>query len=142
MLDLALSNPDPRSRREIALWLLSKSIDASIPLSFLTPINVLLENPTLGAGDAVVVTRLLERGASPGAGLPGATTGGHPIVQLARRDLDESEVLPIVEALLASPDALAELDDDLLAAVSNAPATHGRDRQQLLHLLREALTAE
>lgn len=140
VLDLALSNPNARRRREIALWLLSKPVDASIPLSFLTPINVLFENPTLGADDAVVVLRLLARGAHAGAGLPGATIGGHPIVQLARRDLDESELLPLVDVLLdlGEAQALEWPDGDLLAEVAGAEATHGRSRQRLLEMLRSA----
>ncbi|WP_144720277.1 hypothetical protein [Agrococcus jejuensis] len=141
VLDLALSNPDARRRREIALWLLSKPIDASTPLSFLTPINVLFENPTLGADDAVVVLRLLARGAHAGAGLPGAMIGGHPIVQLARRDLDESELLLLLDVLLdlGGAQALEWSDGDLLAEVARSEATHGRSRQRLLGMLRVAI---
>src|SRR5690606_16674102 len=59
LLDAALSNPHPKHRREIALWLLGEELDASKQLSFLTPIQLLFENPSLDAGDEPVLQQLL-----------------------------------------------------------------------------------
>lgn len=142
LLDAALSNPDPRSRREIALWLLERPIDPSIPLSFLTPVNVLLENPTLDADDAPLLARLLARGADPGPGPWSGGAGGHPLVQLAGRDLDEAELEPLVEAWLAVAGDHETLvppgGGDLVARVERASAWHGRARPRLLARLAAA----
>lgn len=139
LLDAALSNPNPRHRREIALWLLGQGIDASIQLSFLTPINVLFENPTLGAGDTPVLRQLLRAGAEPGAGLTGAVLGGHPLAQLANRDADESELVPLYDALLAQADDddIALADGSLLEYVEGGTFPHRRSRTGLLARLRE-----
>lgn len=147
VLDAALSNPEPQHRREIALWLLERPVDASVPLSFLTPINVLFENPTLDAGDEPVLRRLLERGATPGSGLVATTLGGHPLVQLASRDLDESELEPLVDALLER----AEVDDAVLTLpdgtsalehLERAELPHNRSRAALLERLRQRTAAQ
>lgn len=144
VLDAALSHPHPGRRREIALWILSKPVDASVPLSFLTPVNVLLENATLDADDAVLVERLLERGATAGAGVQGAAAGGHPLVQLARRDLEEETILPIAEVLVARGGRAAITWDDapLLAEVARAATVHGRPRERLVALVQDAIAAE
>jgi len=148
MLDAALSNTDPQDRREIALWLLGEGADPSQQLSFMTPISVLLENPTLDGGDAVLLSRLLEAGADAGFGLLGPRRGGHPLVQLCERDLDEAEIDPLVEVLLgvAEPaegeaaryDVTAPLLADgrsLLEYLSAGAFTHQRPRTRLLERL-------
>ncbi len=105
VLDAALANPDPRDRREVALLLLEGETDASIQLSHLTPVNVLLENPTLGADDLPLLLRLLHAGARAGVGLGGIGVARHPVVQLADRALDESEIAPLARALLEAAPA-------------------------------------
>ncbi|WP_454300202.1 hypothetical protein [Salana multivorans] len=112
LLDAALSAVDPTNRREIALWLLEQGVDASSQLSFLTPVNVLLANLTLDADDAAVLSRLLDSGADPGCGRLGVGAGLHPIVQLCDRDLDESDLLPLVEVLLGERLLPATTDED------------------------------
>lgn len=100
LLDAALSNPDTRSRREIALWLLEEGADPSTQLSFLTPVNLLLENRTLDAGDAVLLRRLVASGAAVASTTFGATAGGHALVQLCDLDVDEAELEPLYAAIL------------------------------------------
>lgn len=99
VLDAALANPVPQHRREIALQLLERSVDASVQLSHLTPINVLFENPTLDAGDLPLLLRLLDAGACPGPGLGGPGVARDPLSQLAERGVDESVLAPLIEAL-------------------------------------------
>lgn len=98
LLDAALANPNPVHRREIALSLLAGDLDASSQLSHLTPVNVLLANPTLGAGDAPLLQRLIEHGADTGPGLLGAY-GLDPREQLAMRELDAAEAEPLLTLL-------------------------------------------
>ncbi|XBB67721.1 hypothetical protein ABFU82_27050 [Nocardioides sp. WV_118_6] len=102
LLDAALSNPVPRHRREIAGWLLQQRLDASVQLSFLTPVNVLLENPTLDGDDAPLLHRLLLAGATPGPGLTGSVSGVDPFDQLARRGLDPADREPLEAVLRAA----------------------------------------
>ncbi|UOR02991.1 hypothetical protein MUN77_06745 [Leucobacter allii] len=91
LLDAVLSNRDPRARRELALWLLgatqsgAEGLDASGQFSFMTPVNVLLGNPTLDDGDADVLQALADHGADLGFGLLGETGGIDPAAQLNRR---------------------------------------------------------
>lgn len=99
VLDAALANPVPRHRREIAMQLLEDSVDASVQLSHLTPINVLFENPTLDAGDLPLLLRLLDAGADPGPGLGGPGVARDPLSQLADRGGDQSALAPLVAAL-------------------------------------------
>lgn len=99
LLDAALSNPDPRNRREISLWLMREDLDASDQLSFMTPVNVLLANPTLDGGDAAVLRRLLASGADAGSGLLGPSAGPGPLDRLLERDLDGSALAPLLEVL-------------------------------------------
>lgn len=145
VLDAALSNPDPQRRHELVLWLLGQRVNASSQLSFLTPLNVLLDNPTLGAADAALVRRLLRSGAQSGAGLLGARPGGHPLVQLCQRDIEESQLLPLAEALLdlgAYDLEAPELPDgrSLLEYVRAGAFDHQRSRAHLLELV-EAVAA-
>ncbi len=145
VLDAALANPDPRNRAEIAFLLLDDldDLDASVQLSHLTPINVLFENPTLGADDRLLLIRLLEAGAQAGPGLGGPGVARHPIVQLADRDLDDALIEPFVHSLLmrgeldltapALPDGRS-----VLAYVEAGEFAHGRSRTGLLAQLREA----
>jgi len=101
LLDAALANPDPRSRREIALLLLQDPVDASIQLSHLTPINVLCENPTLDAEDLPVLRRLLAAGARPGPGLGGPAVARDPLDQVRARP-DADRLVPLIDALSAA----------------------------------------
>ena len=143
VLDAALANPDPNHRREIALLLLEDldDIDASIQLSHLTPVNVLFENPTLGAEDLLLLIRLLEAGALAGPGLGGPSVARHPIVQLADRDVDEAEFEPLVHTLLMRGEldltALALPDGrSVLEYVEAGEFHHERPRTGLLAQLR------
>ncbi|MEJ6489160.1 hypothetical protein PQI23_05415 [Leucobacter sp. USCH14] len=143
VLDAALANPDPNHRREIALLLLEDldDIDASIQLSHLTPINVLFENPTLGADDLLLLIRLLEAGAQAGLGLGGPGVARHPIVQLADRDADEAEFEPLVHTLLmrGELDVTAPALPDgrsVLEYVESGAFPHGHSRTGLLAQLR------
>lgn len=70
----------------------------------MTPLNVLLANPTLDGDDAVILSRLLASGADPGCGMLGAA-GLHPLVQLCDRDTDEVELVPLFDALLDERDS-------------------------------------
>ena len=135
LLDAALSNPNPSDRREIALWLLGQGLDASTQLSFLTPINVLFENPTLGAGDAPVLQQLLRAGAVPGPGLRETGLSGHPLAQLANRDADESDLEPLYDAYFSHTDDT--VDGSLLEYVEGGRFPHQHSRQGLLARLRE-----
>jgi hypothetical protein len=147
VLDAALSNPDPRNRREIALWLLGEGVDASVQLSFMTPVNVLLQNPTLDGEDAAVLRRLLESGADAGYGLLGPRPGGHPLVQLCDRDTDEAALEPLLDALLeaadgetARYDVTAPLLPDgrsILQYVSAGDFPHARSRERLRQRLAQ-----
>ncbi|AXE39512.1 hypothetical protein [Acidipropionibacterium virtanenii] len=101
LLDAALSNPDPRSRREIALWLLESPGDAAGQLSSGTPINVLLANPTLDGADAVILERMCELGAETGPGLLGER-GLDPTEQLRARATGRQDLDRLVE-ILADP---------------------------------------
>lgn len=148
VLDAALANPDARHRREIALLLLEGTVDASIQLSHLTPINVLFENPTLDADDLPVVIGLLRAGARPGAGLGGIGVARHPIVQLIDRALDESVVVPFVQALLdaGAPEGLvgAALPDgrSVIEYVAAADAPSAHRWEGVMALLRDATQRE
>ncbi|WP_300267502.1 hypothetical protein [Microbacterium sp.] len=110
LLDAALSNPDPAHRRETALWLLETGADPSLQLSFLTPLGVLFENPTLKAGDAAVVHALVSGGADISSTTTGATIGGHALAQLCDRDLDEAEIEPLYDAFFAGFAERAEIE--------------------------------
>ena len=141
VLDAVLANPDPRHRREIALLLLESDVDLEIQLSHLTPINVLLQNPTLEADDLPVLRRLLEAGANPGLGLGGAAIGRHPLVQLADRDLDEATILSLADQLArrAGPgDLVAPVLADgrsVLDYIAAGQFPHRRPRAGLLALI-------
>ncbi|MBV0895982.1 hypothetical protein [Microbacterium sp. NC79] len=98
LVEAALSNPDPTNRREIALWLMRDPMPSiTHQLSFLTPVNVLLENPTLGASDAVVLARMLDLGASP---FPGLVGNVDPFAQLDRRAAGGTDVAKLRAVLL------------------------------------------
>lgn len=110
LLDAALGNVDPAQRMAIALWLLERGVDASVPLSPQTPLNVLLANPTLRAADAGVVAALLRGGAVPGVGPGRSSVDAHPLVQLAARDLDDDAVATIMDAWLGHVEDVAAMD--------------------------------
>ncbi|WP_119698831.1 hypothetical protein [Microbacterium halotolerans] len=112
LLDAALSNSDPRSRREIALWLLEEGADPSTQLSFLTPVNVLLENRTLDADDAVLLRRLVASRAAVASTTFGATAGGHALVQLCDLDVDEAVLEPLYAAILDGLRQRTEPEDE------------------------------
>lgn len=89
LLDGALSTVDPQNRREKALWMLDHDANPEVQLSFMTPINVLLANPTLDGGDVVVLRRLLAQGGRGGVGVA-RRRGIAPLAQLEGRDLEGS----------------------------------------------------
>ncbi|HCX85795.1 MAG TPA: hypothetical protein DHV14_11795 [Micrococcales bacterium] len=98
LLDAALDTLDPQDRREKSLWLLANGATPTTQLAARTPVNVLLGNPTLDGGDAVVLRRLIATGADTGPGLLGSR-GTDPFAQLTRRNLAEDELRPLLEAL-------------------------------------------
>lgn len=146
VLDAALANSNPQHRREIALYLLERDVDAAVQLSHLTPINVLFENPTLDAGDLPVLKRLLQARARPGFGLGGPGCAPHPLIQLVERDVDDAEIVWFVEELLAFLD-LEELlqpagaDGRSVIEVVEAGFPHGRARSAITGRLRDAADA-
>lgn len=107
VLDAALSTLHPRDRREKSLWMLENDAKPLGQLSFMTPVNVLLANPTLDAGDAAVLARLLEMGAEAGPGLLGPS-GIDPLLQLESRGLPESEAAPLRALLQEHREGAAE----------------------------------
>ncbi|QCR20342.1 hypothetical protein [Agrococcus sp. SGAir0287] len=110
LLDLAVGNPDPDQRLAIALWLLERGVDASVPLSPHTPLNVLMANPTLRSEDADLVAALLRAGAVPGLGPARSTVDAHPLVQLAARDLDDDAVAVLTDAWLSAVEDVSAMD--------------------------------
>lgn len=155
LLDAALSNRVPQHRREIALYLLAHKTDASIELSDRTPVRVLLENPTLDADDAVLLRRLLAKGATPGLGILAAAHGAaalatHPLVVLAHRDLDDAVVVALADALLGSEGSVpvdplpvdpVPAERAVLEHLEQLELTgfaHGRSREALLERVRAA----
>ncbi|MEV8166326.1 hypothetical protein AB0O70_00205 [Microbacterium paraoxydans] len=141
LLDAALSNPHPQRRRELALWLLDQRLDASSSLSFLSPVNVLFANPTLGAEDEPVLRRLLERGAIPGPTPVATLPEGHPFVQLLHRDIEETALAPLVRTLLVhgdvDPATPALPDGRSLLDFASGAFPHGRSRDALASAIRE-----
>lgn len=101
LIPLALNNPDPRARRELFLWLLGSGASAIVRTSRSTNLTILLDNEVLDPGsDAILLDELLVRAADQlvNETAPRVRGGGHPIMQIADRDLPDAVLEPLYRA--------------------------------------------
>ena len=149
LLDAALSNPDPNARRDVSLWLLGQGLDASMQLSLITPLQVVLSNPTFGAADGELIERLLDSGARTDGGPVRGHGLAHPVRQIVDLALPEEEMLSVLDLLLntlGAPDIalIGAIEADLERGTTSAQQagyTRSRTRTRLREH-RERLAGE